>query len=1118
MSSRQEGDILAEYAKSNRSGCKQCFATIAKDDLRMGVLKQAQGWDGLQPAWFHLKCFFKRKEGKELAEAESVHGLTKLKWDDQERIRDSIGSKAAVSASQDANDANDTKDTNDTKDEPAADGTAEPKEGFVSEYAKTGRSKCRGCDGKIEAKEMRLALPVETDNGKFKQTVPGWHHPKCFFEKNPGTVSSITDFMGYAALSEADQKLLKSMIGGADSTPSTDAKPDDKPDDKSDAAAAPSAATGAVKPKPAAKRAPKRAASPKHRSGWSNSDQSDASGDEYGKRKKAPKRKHKVTKRSDDEGEAAPTAAPVTTKSESDNATNATTETPSQPTDQKAQLREQSKAMWAMRENITRAVDGLKAADRKNLYYRLLVHNDINVDAGAKEDVMLDFLIDAMTFGVAQKCPECQVTRLVPSEEVYRCIHRTEWGRCAYTTNSPHFLAFKSPKGIEIDWFKKFQFKAHPRILITRAARPVASEVSASASASASLESKSSEPTEQEKPFVVVDSETPFKGKTICFAGKLSKTQAEYQKSITIAGGSAAKALDDTVNLVVANKAEVSKASGKVVEALRLNIDVVDESYVTDCIEQKKILDWRDSKYLLQDGRPKKIAKRELEEKPSEEREVKRAKFTLKGGAVVDPDSGLDKSHHVHQHAGTLWSVILAKTDVQTNQNSFYKLQILVCDKTASASLFRSWGRVGTSIGGNKCESMSLQSACTEFRRLYLDKTGNEFGTHNFQKLPRMMYPLEVDYGETEKAAESKISAGSKTKLARPVVDLMKILFDIKQMRQTLLELEIDLNKMPLGKMTKKQIKEAYSVLSEALALFNEEKSTGRAVTQTKWIQLSNKFFTLIPHDFGTKSPPLLNTDEIIQSKLELLNTLLEIEIATTIIGDRQDSDEFEDPVDINYRKLHTDMEVLPHDSEEFKLIDEYTSSTHAATHSSYGLTIESAFRVKREGELERYESFKDLHNKKLLWHGSRLTNFVGILSQGLRIAPPEAPATGYMFGKGVYFADMVSKSANYCFTSPGNNTGVLLLCEVALGDMYERDYATYVTTLPNGLHSTKGCGRTIPSKEVPHPADPDLMVPLGPAKTTTKSGALLYNEYIVYDVSQIKIKYLLRVRFNYKR
>jgi len=69
-----------------------------------------------------------------------------------------------------------------------------------------------------------------------------------------------------------------------------------------------------------------------------------------------------------------------------------------------------------------------------------------------------------------------------------------------------------------------------------------------------------------------------------------------------------------------------------------------------------------------------------------------------------------------------------------------------------------------------------------------------------------------------------------------------------------------------------------------------------------------------------------------------------------------------------------------------------------------------------------------------LLWHGSRLTNFVGILSQGLRIAPPEAPVSGYMFGKGVYFADMASKSANYCFTNHQNNTGILLLCEVALG------------------------------------------------------------------------------------
>lgn len=61
------------------------------------------------------------------------------------------------------------------------------------------------------------------------------------------------------------------------------------------------------------------------------------------------------------------------------------------------------------------------------------------------------------------------------------------------------------------------------------------------------------------------------------------------------------------------------------------------------------------------------------------------------------------------------------------------------------------------------------------------------------------------------------------------------------------------------------------------------------------------------------------------------------------------------------------------------------------------------------------------------------------------------------MFGKGVYFADMVSKSANYCHTSYNSPTGLMLLCEVALGDMYELTGAEMITKLPAGKHSTFG-------------------------------------------------------------
>jgi poly [ADP-ribose] polymerase len=53
-----------------------------------------------------------------------------------------------------------------------------------------------------------------------------------------------------------------------------------------------------------------------------------------------------------------------------------------------------------------------------------------------------------------------------------------------------------------------------------------------------------------------------------------------------------------------------------------------------------------------------------------------------------------------------------------------------------------------------------------------------------------------------------------------------------------------------------------------------------------------------------------------------------------------------------------------------------------------------------------------------------------------LRIAPPEAPVSGYMFGKGVYLADMFEKSYGYSSVKfRGQNSNLVLLCEAALGN-----------------------------------------------------------------------------------
>ncbi len=167
---------------------------------------------------------------------------------------------------------------------------------------------------------------------------------------------------------------------------------------------------------------------------------------------------------------------------------------------------------------------------------------------------------------------------------------------------------------------------------------------------------------------------------------------------------------------------------------------------------------------------------------------------------------------------------------------------------------------------------------------------------------------------------------------------------------------------------------------------------------------------------------------------------------------------------------------------------------------------------MDREEEDKRFK--KSVGNNTLLWHGSRLTNFVGILSQGLRIAPPEAPSSGYMFGKGVYFADMVSKSANYCRSSGNNGASLLLLCKVALGKprkLYSSDFEA--NKLPKGAHSTHGVGMTAPSETVTFKK---MTVPIGKGAPTKEDGChLMYNEFIVYDVAQIKIEYLVRCTIN---
>lgn len=58
----------------------------------------------------------------------------------------------------------------------------------------------------------------------------------------------------------------------------------------------------------------------------------------------------------------------------------------------------------------------------------------------------------------------------------------------------------------------------------------------------------------------------------------------------------------------------------------------------------------------------------------------KKMKLTVKGGAAVDPDSGLENSAHVLEQSGKMYSATLGLVDIVRGTNSYYKLQLLEDD------------------------------------------------------------------------------------------------------------------------------------------------------------------------------------------------------------------------------------------------------------------------------------------------------------------------------------------------------------------------------------------------------------------------------------------------------
>lgn len=122
-----------------------------------------------------------------------------------------------------------------------------------------------------------------------------------------------------------------------------------------------------------------------------------------------------------------------------------------------------------------------------------------------------------------------------------------------------------------------------------------------------------------------------------------------------------------------------------------------------------------------------------------------------------------------------------------------------------------------------------------------------------------------------------------------------------------------------------------------------------------------------------------------------------------------------------------------------------------------------------------------------------------------MKITPPEAHFTGSAFGKGIYFSDSASKSARYC-----NGAELILLCEVAAGFTDIRNYFDD-KPLINFCESLQAIGQFYP-----HPLYicPDgLKIPNGDLVRRSEHTGLIFNEFVVFYESRVKIRYLIKLK-----
>ncbi len=467
----------------------------------------------------------------------------------------------------------------------------------------------------------------------------------------------------------------------------------------------------------------------------------------------------------------------------------------------------------------------------------------------------------------------------------------------------------------------------------------------------------------------------------------------------------------------------------------------------------------------------------------------------------------------------------------------FYRMQLIRNTNRDVYIVYTRWGRIGETGMHQKTPFGTKAEAAVEYGKIYKSKTGNVWNPRaEFVRMRKKYVVMAIKsntlrYRRLIKPFDYK-HLQHKSTLEKPVRKLMKAMVNVAAYEKAMSMYGIDYDELPITRLKKSTLLECKAILDKLLVIVSDLETERKKGLQAKADVLENlygqindsssRYYELVPQAaFREFKPPPLATRDAINTQCRVIEDLTNIEAAAKILLGAQSRLADVSPLDYCCKALATQFEAVDRATEEYELIKQYIGRSTKDSADFYNggrVKIERVFRIQRRGEHEKFEPFADLPNRWLLFHGSRTSNFLGILSQGLRIAPPNTTISGWAFGKGIYFADMFSKSEGYCRTNgAGDGTLFMLVCEVALGKMAGASYAMTKDEKempPQGYDSMRAKGSRGPDMEKRLYLEDGAEVPLGEivnAKGRDNELRPGANEYVIFNPNQVRLRYLIQ-------